>query len=105
MNWLMVKWLLERMRMDFRSLPSVDRLLSEGRIRQFEALYAHSVMLSLVRQYLDQVRLSIGQGQSVPSFDQMVEEICNRAQETLQPSLRPVINATGVILHTNLGRA
>ena len=41
----------------------------------------------------------------MPALDVIVEAVDRRARSTLQPSLRPAINATGVIIHTNLGRA
>jgi len=90
---------------NFRSLPSVDRLLSEQRIKELEDVYSHPVLVDLVRQYLEEARSSIKEGQPSPPFEEIVQQICNRARSMLQPSPRPVINATGVIIHTNLGRA
>jgi len=89
----------------FRRLPSVDRLLSDGRIKELVEAYPHPLVVNLVRQLLGRLRLSIAEGEPCPSFGEMVESICAEAQRLQQPSLRPVINATGVILHTNLGRA
>jgi L-seryl-tRNA(Ser) seleniumtransferase len=93
------------MQADFRSLPSVDRLLSDERLKLFEKSYSRPLVLDLVRQLLEDSRLSIARGEPAPSFDELVESICARIQSLAQPSLLPVINATGVILHTNLGRA
>ena len=89
----------------FRRLPSVDRLLSDGRIKGLAEAYPHPLVVNLVRQLLGRLRLSIAEGKPCPSFDEMVALICAEAQRLQQPSLLPVINATGVILHTNLGRA
>jgi len=89
----------------FRHLPSVDRLLSEDRIKQLEESYPRALLVDLVRQRLEQERLSITQGNPCPSIDEIVESVCARAHALSHSSLRPVINATGVILHTNLGRA
>ncbi len=86
-------------------MPSVDRLLSDERIRELEKTCSRSTLVGLVREGLEQARLSIGAGGPDPSFDQLVESIRSRARDLERPSLRPVINATGVILHTNLGRA
>ena len=93
------------MQTDFRSLPSVDRLISDERLKPFEEVYSHSLVLGLARELLEESRLSIARGEPAPSFDGLVESICARIQSLGQPSLLPVINATGVILHTNLGRA
>lgn len=89
----------------FRSLPSVDRLISDERLKSLEGVYWRPLILSAVREQLGQSRLSIAQGGITPSFDELIESICARIQSLAQPSLYPVINATGVILHTNLGRA
>ena len=61
--------------------------------------------MNLVRQRLEEGRLAITRGSSCPSLDEIVDSICSRLQTLAQSSLRPVINASGVILHTNLGRA
>lgn len=93
------------MQNEFRSLPSVDKLLSDERLKQLEEAYSHTLILDLSRQFLDKSRLSITRGYPAPSFDELVESICASVQSLVQSSLLPVINATGVILHTNLGRA
>jgi len=97
--------LLLYMKSDLRNLPSVDRLISDERIQRLQERYSHEFVLQVVRQNLDEVRFHIGQGEPAPSFDQLVESICRRIDSAVTPSMRPVINATGVILHTNLGRA
>jgi len=88
-----------------RNLPSVDKILSDKRIHRLEEVYSHDFVLRGVRQYLEEVRRHIAKGVPLPSFDQMVESICTLVNSLAEPNLRPVINATGVILHTNLGRA
>lgn len=93
------------MNSEFRRLPSVDRLISEERIKQLEGIYPQELLVNLVRQHLEHDRLSIAAGNPCPSIDEIVESICAQLRELGNPSLRPVINATGVILHTNLGRA
>ena len=90
---------------EFRQLPSVDRLLSEERIKQLEETYPHELLVNSVRQNLERERLSIAAGNTCPSIDEIIESITAQLREIESPSLRPVINATGVILHTNLGRA
>lgn len=90
---------------EFRRLPSVDRLISEERIRRLRETYPHALLVELIRQSLEQARLSIAAGNSSPSVDEIVESICAQVYALENPSPRPIINATGVILHTNLGRA
>lgn len=89
----------------FQRLPSVDRLLSEGRVKQLQESYPRVLVVDLIRQCLERERLSIASGKPCPSIDEIAESVCAQAWALSRPSLRPVINATGVILHTNLGRA
>ena len=89
----------------FRQLPSVDRVLSDERIKQLEETYPHILLVNLVRQRLEHDRLSIAIGIPCPSIDEIVESVSAQVYALENPSLRPVINATGVLLHTNLGRA
>jgi len=89
----------------YRHLPSVDRLLGEEQVRELRAVYGHDAVVGLVREVLDNAREEIARGRAGPSLAELVEEISARAAAALRPTLRPVINATGVILHTNLGRA
>ena len=53
---------------EFRRLPSVDRLLSEQRIKQLAGTYPHELLVSLVRQHLESERLAIAAGKSCPSI-------------------------------------
>ena len=89
----------------FRQLPSVERVLSDDRIHRLEETYPHALLLDLVRQELDGARLSIASGSPSPSIDRIIESVSGRIHSLEKPGLRPLINASGVILHTNLGRA
>jgi len=93
------------MEREFRNLPSVDKVISDERIRQLEEAYSHETVTNLVRNQLQEIRLLISAGGVCPSLEEIIDSVCARAHALWQPSLRPVINATGVILHTNLGRA
>ena len=90
---------------ELRRLPSVDRVISEERIEQFQGIYPHSLVVDMVRQRLEQERLSIMKGKPSSTVDKIIEDILLRMKALTQPSLCPIINASGVILHTNLGRA
>ena len=93
------------MQTGFRNLPSVDKLISDPRLQPLEATYPRTLVVDAVRQVLDQTRQSIALGQPAPSFDAIVTSILGAVESLGDSSLRPVINATGVVLHTNLGRA
>ncbi len=90
---------------EFRRLPGVDKLLSAENIKRLESLYPHDLLVSLVRQQLEEARLAIVAAKPCPSADEIAASVCHRLTGLGSLSLRPVVNATGVILHTNLGRA
>ena len=83
-----------------RELPSVDRLLLEPEIR---ALLRSAPRVAVV----DAVRESLAAARSRRAGppDSWADDVRERLTERVRPSLRPVLNATGVVLHTNLGRA
>ena len=89
----------------FRRLPSVDRLMSEDKIRQLLDIYPHELLVDLVRRELEQNRAAIALGTPCTSANEIVDSICAQADALASTGPRRVINATGVILHTNLGRA
>lgn len=88
-----------------RSLPSVDRLLQEPPIRDLVATYSRQAVVEAIRQTLALVRQQAVHGQPLPSMENLISAVVRTAHSLWQPTLRPVINATGVIIHTNLGRA
>ena len=96
---------IHSMEAEFRNIPSVDKLLSAEKLQQLEERYPHDVLVSLARQQLERERMSIAAGNPSRSLDEIVDSVYEQAQFLGKPSLRPVINATGVILHTNLGRS
>ena len=93
------------MREELRKLPGVDRLLQEGAVQALAEEYGHDLTVETIRQALDLARQTIMAGQDCPSTDELVEMMRLNLEARSRPTLRPVINATGVIIHTNLGRA
>ena len=87
----------------YRALPSVDRLLHHERLAKLAD--DAGTMTELVRQAIETARAAIARGSEPPSEEQLAESVLGLARLVFEPSLRPVINATGVIIHTNLGRA
>lgn len=88
----------------YRALPSVDAILSNEQVRSL-ADGSNDVVTSIVREAIDRARASVSKGGAPPTHDEIVETVLGLAETVFSPSLRPVINATGVIIHTNLGRA
>ncbi len=89
----------------FRKLPSVDRLLADPRIGAQLAGLPRERVVELARQELAAARAAIAAGSPAPDYDALVDRVVRRGLGLLVLSLRRVINATGVIIHTNLGRA
>ena len=87
----------------YRDLPSVDRIITDPRVRAAAA--PDSLAAQVARDVLDEARARIAAGGDAPAFDAVVEAVTGRIDAAVSPPLRPLINATGVILHTNLGRA
>lgn len=85
---------------DFRQLPSVHAVLEA--LSAESSRLPHALVVAEIRRTLDQARESIRAGAPAPD---VAAEVRLSLRTLEQPSLRRVINATGVILHTNLGRA
>ncbi len=89
-----------------RRIPSVDELLSRPAIRALGASAGRDLVLEAVREGVQALRERLGRGEDSGFAPEVIEQdIGERVQAQLAPSLVPVINATGVVLHTNLGRA
>ncbi len=96
-----------------RALPSVDELLGRPRMAALVQKSGRKLATSAIRTVLSEARKQIGtqasgaSGAAVDSRNDDVLEslVISEVENILAPSLRRVINATGVVLHTNLGRA
>ena len=92
----------------FRKLPSVNQLLESPQLKQMVETVNHSVVVDGVRSFLDDLReqVSTESGEvSIPTPSEIADKIANWLKTEEKPYLRPVINGTGIILHTGLGRA
>jgi L-seryl-tRNA(Ser) seleniumtransferase len=85
-----------------RDLPSVNALLDTPGVRSLLAHHPRRVVLDAVRSAVDAARSA---GEAQRTEEQWVDSIASVVRRSTQSSLRRVINATGVVLHTNLGRA
>lgn len=90
-----------------RRLPSVDRLLQHDHTGTLIETFGREAVLDALHAVLDETRAALRQDDSaaLPDTATLVQQAGNRLAAQFRVSLRPVINATGVILHTNLGRA
>jgi len=90
-----------------RDLPAVDSLLQHRQAAELVADFGRTLTLTAIRAELAGLRSRIlaGEQLSIPTDEVLLESVKKRLQNELRPTLLPVINATGVVLHTNLGRA
>ena len=97
---------MDKSRELLKSIPQVEEVLRQPCIQELEGLLPHDIITSMVRAEEDELRTSI-LADKTPSFDisSISQGAAKRAQALLQPSLRRIINATGVVIHTNLGRS
>jgi len=90
-----------------RSLPSVDRLLSEAAVADECRDLPRALVVDAIRETLDRARAALkgAKNGAVPEIQELAREAAARARLAAAPQLRRVLNATGIVLHTNLGRA
>jgi len=88
-----------------RHLPSVDLLLQDHTLRELEQRFGHAIVVAACRDALEAARQTILSGIETPMPALLIDDVRERIERAVRPSLVPVINATGVIIHTNLGRA
>lgn len=88
-----------------RLLPSVDQLINNPEMRIAVEHYGRPLALDAIRFILTKIRENYQEGASLPENPVIIEDVINMLEKWTRPTLFPVINATGVILHTNLGRA
>ncbi len=91
--------------MSLRDLPSVDRLLQTEDAARLVTEFGRGLTLQALSERLDAARVAIRTGEAAPRADDILFEARLSLEQANLPSLVPVINASGVILHTNLGRA
>src|SRR5438874_6400032 len=92
----------------FRKLPSVNEVLELPDVRALEERHAHEAVVAAIRAELDLARQQLGRGDDVDgqaNAERVAVRVAQRLDRSALPRLRAVINATGIVLHTNLGRA
>ena len=93
-----------------KQLPAVDTVLREAAVLRLQERYGQATVTRALRALLDTWRQQILQGiWSANSLQEALatlpQALAMQVQAEEQPNLHPVINATGVIIHTNLGRS
>jgi L-seryl-tRNA(Ser) seleniumtransferase len=91
-----------------RTLPAVHDILAAPGVPDLIAAHGHDLVVETIRGELDAVRRHLRDGQPIDgqaTATSLAARVAAKMDVAMRPKLRLVINATGVILHTNLGRA
>ena len=89
----------------FRHIPAVDKLLLEPQVKEAARGLPSQETTEIVRSFLDRIRSEIAAQQGPVSQEEIVARLVSQLELSRKRRFQPVINATGVLLHTNLGRA
>ncbi len=90
---------------DLRSLPSIEQLLQTRAAAELIASFGRPLTLDAIRSVLSDIRSTHKDQSTVPQRHLVLDLARDQLEAWTAPTLVPVINATGVVLHTNLGRA
>lgn len=93
------------MKEEMRKIPGVDILLNNEEIKEWIGLYGSELVTFSIRKVLDEIRKNILAGEKAISFENILSQIKLNLRLIGDKSLIEVINGTGIVLHTNLGRA
>ncbi len=108
-TWLGGKKRMDKMKYSgstMRDIPGIDKLLEIVKKEPELIAFSPGIMIARTRKVVDQVRNKLKQGETVEvSVSSLVKQIKDDLLELGSSSLRKVVNGTGVVLHTNLGRA
>ncbi len=89
-----------------RQIPSVDQILGQESLRSILNHYPRQMVVDAVRKVLDRQRKQVLRGELVTiSHQEILSQITAEVKKKGENQLKPVINATGVVVHTNLGRS
>lgn len=89
----------------FRKIPAIDKLLEMTDIKELIGSTSENLVKHALRKTIDNCRDSIRAGGEIPSHEQIMTDVKGVVYGIYNPSLRPVLNGSGIVLHTNLGRA
>jgi L-seryl-tRNA(Ser) seleniumtransferase len=90
---------------ELRQIPSVDQLIKTETVMNCISEYGRPLTVQAIRKVLEEVRSIHSDGDPIPVEEDLLNRVIGKLASWTAPTLQPVINATGVILHTNLGRA
>ncbi|NQU62213.1 MAG: L-seryl-tRNA(Sec) selenium transferase [Rhodospirillales bacterium] len=88
-----------------RELPAVYQVLDHPILAALQDRIGHAYLTDEVRGRIEAHRQALTEGAKVPDLEAIAQEVADRVVQWLEPKLKPVINLTGTLVHTNLGRA
>ena len=90
-----------------RKIPKIDELLRNPVLEEMRQEYPEQTVTDAARQVIACLRADILEGklETLPEESAVLADICRQVRAAVRPSMRTVINGTGIVLHTNLGRA
>jgi len=91
----------------YRKIPQISDLVAQSNLADLAIAWSHEELVAALRFTLNEIRASLKQGHTLPDFasESFRQRVESAIVDGRQPNLRPVINATGIVIHTNLGRA
>ena len=93
------------MNKNFRNIPSVNTVLESEKIQALLKMYNPELITELIRNHLNQIRKDITEKDSEINIDEIIKFISTTISERWDEWPKNILNGTGVILHTNIGRA
>ncbi len=95
----------ESLNREMRKLPQVEILLSNRELSAEAEIYSRQLVTGSIHRVLSDARAKIAGGEKCPSTEHIISSVKADLEKSWPGFMSPVINATGVVLHTNLGRA
>src|SRR5262245_44455390 len=92
----------------YRNLPAVNDVLEQPAVQALAAQHGHDTIATAVRDELAELRRRLSAGEAIDGVAEpgaLAQRVVARLSREQRPRLQQVINATGIVLHTNLGRA
>ena len=88
-------------------IPSINKILMTDKVKELLEEYPEIFVKDIVKKEVDNIKNDILQEKlkEVPEMDEIVQKLCLEVKNKDKLSLRRIVNATGTILHTNLGRS
>ena len=90
---------------DLSCVPSIDKLINDSQAKALTARYGRALTLSAIRETQEDIRQKLSNNQELPSLEDTYKQVQDLLETWLKPTLVSAVNASGVMLHTNLGRA